>query len=764
MRGSLLLAFGVAWLVGDSSSLEAQTDLSAARAKSGIEKRVPWTGSRIRGTPDPPLPYTTAVAFPGLKFYEPLELVSVPGSTRMAVVERPGKIYTFETAGDQADQRLLLDTGRTTYGAAFHPRFQRNGYVFVAADRPGAAGEIATMQVLRYRVRNDDPLSVDPATETVLLGWPSDGHRGGCLRFGPDGYLYISVGDGSGIADQLQTGQDLSDLLGSLLRIDVDHPRGELAYSIPDDNPFVNRPGARGEIFSYGHRQVWKFSFDDSGRLWGGEVGQDLWEMLYLIQKGGNYGWSVREGKHPFRPDRPQGPTPFQDPLVEHNHDAFRSITGGYIYKVGRSHPLNGHYIYGDYDTGRVWGLRYEEGQVKDQRELADTQLRIVAFGQLPSGEVLLLDFPGGQMHRLVPAPPREAAAEFPRKLSETGLFASTRDLRPAPGLIPYSVNAPLWSDGAEKMRYIALPGMSRIEFETVTYPQPAPGAQPGWRFPDGTVLVKTFSLDLQQGDPSSRRRLETRILHHERMPGNDDEYGNQVWRGYTYVWNEDQTDAELLGPDALDRTFTVRDPAAPGGRRELTWHFPSRAECTLCHTMSAKYVLGVNTLQMNKDHDYGGVVANQLSTLDHLGVFRDKLPRPPHELPRIVAYRSADEPLNLRARAYLHANCAHCHRKWGGGNAEFQLLASLPLDETGTLGVGPQQGRFDLPDPRLLVAGRPDQSMVLFRMRRLGLGRMPHVASNLVDAEAVHLISQWIEQLQGGDDLRQTGLAPGGR
>ncbi|MCH8923118.1 MAG: PQQ-dependent sugar dehydrogenase, partial [Planctomycetes bacterium] len=518
---------------------------------------------------------------------------------------------------------------------------------------------------------------------------------------------------------------------------------------IPKDNPVVGRKGARPEVWAYGLRQTWRFDFDPkTGNLWAGEVGQDLWEMVYLIRRGGNYGWSVSEGGHPFRPQRKTGPTPILPPVTFHAHSEARSLTGGYVYRSKRLSDLRGAYVYGDYDTGKIWALRWDGKKVTRRRELVDTQLRIVSIGQDRSGEVYFVDHMGGRLHRLAKARPTAAnAAQFPRKLSQTGLFASTKDHRPAAGLIPYSVNAPLWSDAAVKERFIALPGNSQIELDTVTYPQPAPGAPPGWRFPDNTVLVKTFSLEMETGNPASRRRLETRLLHFKHMPGSD-EVGAQFWRGYTYVWNDAQTDAELLAADGLDRTYTIKDVDAPGGVRKQIWRFPSRAECTLCHTMSAKYSLGVNTLQMNKDHNYGGVVANQLSTLEHLGMFTKKLPKPPEELPRLVDYRDAKHPVQERARSYLHANCAHCHRKWGGGNAEFQLLSPQPLAEAGVLGVRPGHGNFGLDDPRLIVPGDPGRSIIHHRMDKIGLGRMPHIGSNLVDRQAVDLIARWIKQM----------------
>jgi uncharacterized repeat protein (TIGR03806 family) len=742
------------------------------RKPYGIEKRELWTTGNIHGTPEPPDPYVIENAFPKLRLFEPLSVGLVPGANRFGVATRPGKIYTFEIRDDVSEPQLLLDIGRTTYGIAFHPKFNENGYFFVTYILDPGKTEPQGSRLSRFRVRPDNRLSADPATEEIILQWPSGGHNGGCIRFGPDGYLYLSTGDGSGIADELLTGQTVDDLLGAILRLDVDRPDGDRLYSIPRDNPFVGRADARPEIWSFGHRQVWKFSFDPpTGRLWAGEVGQDLWEMVWLIQRGGNYGWSVMEGSRPFRPQRPKGPGEFVKPIVEHPHSDFRSITGGYVYHGTRLPELSGAYIYGDYDTGKLWMLKYEgadtltrrasegtAGKVTEHRQLADTQIRLVEFAQDPAGEVYMIDFAGGGFHRLARAPATAPTKPFPRKLSETGLFSSTKDHIPAKGLIPYSVNAQLWSDGGHKERFLALPGESQIEFDDVIYPHGPTYPDPGWRFPDGAVLVKTFSLDTKAGDPSSRRRLETRILQHRLMPGNDDEYGAQYWFGYTYLWNDDQTDAELLGPQGLDREYVIQDAAAPGGTRKQIWHFPSRAECTLCHTMAAKYALGVTTLQMNKDHDYGGTIANQLATLEHLGVFKQPLPKRPDELPRLIDYHDASQDRHLRARAYLHSNCAHCHRKWGGGNAEFDLQASLPLTHSKAVNTPPGQGALSLSDPRIIAPGDPARSLILHRMRITGLGRMPHVASSVVDRDAVELIHQWIADLRDETLLTRPG------
>lgn len=720
-----------------------------AADRFATDKRVPWTASKIVGTPDPPAPYRAQQIFTKLKFNEPLAMTPIPGTNRLLLVERRGKVFTFVNSRDVEQADLLLDTGKSTYGAALHPDFQKNGFVYITYVVDESEPLPNGSRISRFQVKNDGSWKCDPGSEKVILEWPSGGHNAGCLAFGKDGYLYLSCGDGSGIADELQTGQDISDLLACMLRIDVDHPDPGKAYGIPKDNPFVNTPGARPELWAYGLRQVWKFSFDrQTGDLWAGEVGQDLWESVYRIEKGGNYGWSVTEGSHPFRPERKTGPSPILKPILEHPHSDYRSLTGGFVYRGSKHKALVGAYIYGDYDTGKVAALRYDGKRVTMQQELVDTPFRVITFCEDQAGELYFVDFMNGTVYELAPAPPAADRPPFPRKLSETGLFASTREHKPAPGLIPYSVNAELWSDHAIKERFLALPGTTQIEFDTVEYPQPAPGAPRGWRFPDGTVVVKTFAMEMEKGNPASRRRLETRILHFEQVAGTE-EVGDQVWRGYTYVWNDDQSDAELLAAPGADRELTIKDPDAPGGVRKQTWHFPSRSECTLCHTMPAKYVLGVNTLQMNRNHDYGnGVMANQLRTLERLGVFKQPLPEAPEAMPHLVDYRDESLPLEKRARSYLHSNCAHCHMKWGGGNAEFQLLSTLPLAELGIVNTRPGQGSFNLDDPRVLVPGSAERSMIYHRMTKLGLGRMPHVASNVIDERAAKMLREWINQL----------------
>ncbi len=724
----------LAGLLGVASAADQPTPFDTT-------KRVPWTTSQVQGAPEPPARYRADRIMADTKMDSPVDLQLSPDGKRWYITEQLAVIRTVPVTGGASSVLLDLSTPdrkwdfrRNAYSLTFHPRFAENGFVYLFYRDP--IPDPATSHVLRYRITTaaDGTPSCDPASATIIIEYASgEDHFGGCLQFGNDGMLYFPVGDGNGYGDARMSGQDISDFNASILRIDVDHPAPGQQYGIPADNPFLNIPKARGEVWAYGLRNVWKMSFDrTTGALWGCDVGQDLWDSVVHIRKGQNYGWSIVEGSHDFRPERVHGPTPISKPLFEHEHFEARSLTGGFVYHGKALPELVGAFIYGDYDTGKVWGIREDGDHVGWHQELVDTPLRVVAFAQDPAGEPILVSHTGS-LHRLVAEDPAvitaAAAKPFPNLLSKTGLFADTKANRMAPGVMPYSVNSPLWSDNAIKQRYIAIPGDGKIDHDHVT----------GWEFPEGTVLVKTFALDLVSGDPSSRRRLETRLEHLEQ----------HHWRNYTYVWNDEQTDAVLLeDPKGHDQTFTIRE--TDGRQREQRWHYPGRAECTLCHTMPVNYVLGPSTRQMNKEYDYGnGVVANQLEVLNQLGMLAKPLANGKADgLTKLVDPKDPHASLDARARAYLHANCSHCHIKWGGGNAYFWLNSETPLDQTGAIGTAPQHGDLHVPGAKVIDPGHPERSLIALRMALLGPERMPRIASNVVDQDAVKLISEWIASL----------------
>jgi putative heme-binding domain-containing protein len=702
-------------------------------------ERVPWTTSRFAGTPDPPPPYTVKPAFPKLSFDRPVLLCPVPGTDRLLVAEMGGKIRAFadDPGADRAtvalDLAQLHPDFTALYGLAFHPRFEQNREVYVCYvlknDLPDGS------KVARFRMRAGDPAVIDPASEEVVLTFPSGGHNGGCLEFGNDGYLYISTGDGAGPSppDPLMTGQDVSDLLSSILRIDVDHRENGRAYAIPADNPFRDLAGARPEIWAYGFRNPWRMSIDrKTGDLWVGDVGWELWELIYRVERGGNYGWSVMEGRQTIHKDAPRGPTPVRPPTADHPHSEAASITGGYVYR-GQDFPsLVGTYVYGDYQSGKVWGLRHDGQGVTWRGELADTGLRLVAFAEDHRKELLLIEYErSNQVYRLVPNPRPNPAADFPRQLSRTGLFRDTREGRVAPGVMPYTINAEAWADGASAQRWLAIPGTGRITIDE----------QGVWRLPEGSVVMKTVSLDLVAGDPRSRRRVETQILHLE----------SGSWRPYTYAWNDEQDDATLADASGGSRVFEVRDPAAPEGQRRQVYRIASRAECALCHNPwvgdrtasfghQSTFPLTLTVAQLNRGDGNG---SDSLRTLERLGYFTHPLPAGP--LPRLADPYDESAPREARVRAYFQVNCAHCHQFNAGGAANILLSADLPLSGTQTVGVKPIQGTFGIPDARIIAPGEPERSVLLYRLAKTGPGRMPRMGSSRVDDRALRLIAGWI-------------------
>jgi len=743
MRNFNIATSLAAFAIVCSTALFSTTRCAAADAPVvGIAKRVPWTSSRVKGSPEPPLPYVTERVFLGLKFDRCLDISPAPGSDRLFVVEQGGKLFSFPNDADVKTADLVVDFAKgvaglkSVYALAFHPKFEENRYCYICYIK-GANLEDGS-HIARFRMSETDPPTIDAASETTILTWWSGGHNGCCLKFGPDGCLYISTGDGSppNPPDGKQAGQDVSNLLSCILRIDVDHNEGERNYRIPADNPFVDLKGARGEIWAYGFRNPWRMSFDRrTGDLWVGDVGWELWEMLDRVERGGNYGWAVVEGRKPTNPEWTRGPTPILPPTIDHPHSESSSITDGLTYYGSRVKELRGTHIYSDYDTGKFWGFRYENGQVVDHRALADTTHRVVGMGEDHAGELYILDHIPGTIHRLVPNPRKNQRADFPRTLRESGLFSSVTKHTPEAGVVPYSINAKPWADNAVSERFVAVPGELSIKAEGTA-----------WQFPENSVLVKTLSLELETGNPASRRRVETQILHFDGLE----------WQPYTYRWNDEQTDAVLLDAAGGEHVFDVKDANAAGGKRRQIWRFSGRSECQRCHNKWSGPALAFNTPQLNKVHDYDGLSAGQLETFAHVGLFEK--PVPTEKRPTLADPRDSAADIDGRARAYLQVNCAHCHRLHAGSSVLSKMQYDLSLDKTNMVGVRPMQGTFGIHAAQVIAPGDPFRSVLFYRMSKLGGGRMPHIGSTEVDRAGVELMYDWIRQLPRKSAADATG------
>ncbi|MBL8816793.1 MAG: PQQ-dependent sugar dehydrogenase [Planctomyces sp.] len=705
---------------------------TAFLADAAEKQRVPWTTSRVTGYPDPPLPWRAVKIYDQLKVSQPVYIRAEPGTNRMLIVEHkgdwpePGGIRVFEDRPDVGLSKPLLQYDRLIYGFCFHPNYEANGHLFVISNGP-MDKDNKQNRISRFTVARTAEGDIVPDSELVVLEWDSNGHNGGDLAFGPDGFLYCPTGDGTSDSDTLETGQGLNDLLAVMIRIDVDHPDTDRPYSIPPDNPFVNTPGARPEIWAYGFRNPWRMDYDhQSNQLWVGQNGQDLWEQVYLIRKGENYGWSVQEGSHPFYLERPKGAEPIVAPAAEHHHSESRSLTGGIVYRKDLHPELQGFFIYGDYSTGKIWGIRHDGTKTTEHLELADTTLQIAGFGTNHAGDLLIADH-GGGLYRLEKTP-QVTPPPFPVKLSETGLFVSVPEHKMAQGVVPYEVNSQLWSDGAHKKRWIAVPGEEKIDYTSTR----------GWNFPNGSVLVKSFAIDMHAGNPESRKWIETRLLVRQ----------DNEWTGYSYRWNEDQSDAVLLGREPLDAEYLIGDASQANGTTSQNWHFPGRAECMVCHSRAANYVLGTCEVQMNRDYQYDEGPQNQIEWLAERGYFTKSPEKPADQLERLVDPFDETQPLESRARSYLHANCSNCHIEAGGGNSAFSIEFNTKPEQARLIDATPVHQRFAIEDAKVVASGSPARSILYHRINRRGPGQMPPLGSNQPDVAGVDLIGHWIRQL----------------
>jgi putative heme-binding domain-containing protein len=735
---------------------------------AGEPVRTPWTTSRVVGSPDPPPPFRVVRVFPHLKFEHPLLLARCPGSDRLFVGEQAGVLHSFPDRPD-AKADLFFDLRKelrtihllpqaqaveAVYGLAFHPNFETNRLCFVCYTLVGKNRRQRNLadgtRVSRFTVTKAEPPRIDPASEEIVLTFLQGGHNGGDLHFGPDGMLYISTGDAANPnpPDDLNTGQDISDLLSSILRIDVDHADAGKHYAVPKDNPFVGMPGARPEVWAYGFRNPWRMSFDrQTGELFVGDVGWELWESVHRVEKGGNYGWSAMEGPQPIKPEK-VGPTPIRPALIELPHTIACSVTGGYVYR-GRKFPeLRGAYVFGDWETRRLWAARFEGDRTKEMPEISRPSVRVVAFGEDKDGELYFLDYDGGTVHTLARNDGGGRNADFPSTLSQTGLFTSVQQHTPAPGVIPFAVNSRQWHDGATEKHWLALPGVSSVTLHAEGKPVPGLVYWHSFRmhFPKDAVLVRTQSL--------GGRRVETQILHFE---GAD-------WRGYTFAWRDDQADADLVPADGAEKE--LRD-----GTQKRVWQFPSRIQCMSCHSNQSEYALAFLPEQLNHPGPDG---RNQLVALTEGGYLRrvdaDGRPLPPFDAasaarePRLADPSDAGQPVEARARAYLHANCGHCHSDHGGGSVPLRLKFPVAVADMQAVGVRPTRGDFGLPDACIIKPGDPGASTLYFRMAKFGRDRMPHIGSERPDEVALSLMEQWIAGLppsEGGKRKEESPTRP---
>lgn len=721
--------------------------------------RVPNTTLTL--PPEPPtVGFAFTNAFPGLTVSAPMAFAAAPGETnRLFIVERSGRIIVVTNLA-APNRTLFLDISATTLtggeegllGLAFHPGFATNRYFFVfySVSTTTTAGTGRHQRVARFEVSPTNPNAAMPSTLTRIIDQydEASNHNAGDIHFGPDGYLYIAVGDEGGGNDQYNNSQTITkDLHAGILRIDVDKRAGNLQpnphsastsnYLVPADNPFVGATTFNGvavdpakvrtEFWAVGLRNPWRMSFDvPTGTLYCADVGQGRWEEVNVIVRGGNYGWAYREGTSTGPKAAPAGFTSIP-PIHQYAHcstcasdlQAGNSITGGLLYRGTRLSQLFGKYVFADYVSGHVWALSPDAmNPVSKQYLLTDTG--IVAFGRDPrNGDILAADITETQIKRLVYS--SSSGTPLPPTLADTGAFADLSTLTPQPGIVPYEINTPFWSDGASKQRWFSIPDVSR----TMKFDRDG-----NWTFPVGTVWIKHFELQLTNGVPESTQRLETRFLVRTT---------NGMY-GMTYRWGESGNNASLVAEQGLDEPFAVNEG---GIVRTQVWHYPSRSECLACHTSQGGLALGFNTAQLNRDQNYAGIVTNQIAALSQAGYFQTP-PTEIHTLPFMSPAADTRVSLERRVRSYLAANCVQCHQPGGPAPSNWDARLTTPTQLAGLIEAVPRDNGGN-PEARIVKPGSPEDSVLLSRITTLGPGRMPPLASSVLDAEAITLLSQWI-------------------
>ncbi len=640
----------------------------------------------------------------------------------------------------------------------------------------GSCGSALCSYISRFEVTvRAGGSALEAGAEEVLIRvrQPASNHNGGALVFGTDGFLYASLGDGGDGNDPRCNALNLRTPLGKILRLDVSPGAG---YVIPANNPFRARDDQPSEVFSkcdqhdgapgfnepdlsradpcpeivaYGLRNAFRMSVDRAtGFLWLGDVGQGAVEEIHRLdlntssagfgQPNHNLGWPRREGHiaNPSQQNRAcdllaadQGGalddhyTPPVFVFTHGDNPSRQAAVGGVVYRgqaLGDTYV--GRYVFADFASGELWALA-DPYNVSTPRDVnGQTSLTGIGltqgFAEDDNGELYVLLTSGPR--RMVPRTPKTPSA-FPQRLSETGCVDPANPQLPGAGLIPYGVNAPLWSDGATKERYLAIPEGTRIERSGFCdgLDAPACAAEGNWALPVGSVLVKVFRLN--------GRLLETRLLMR---------HADGDWAGYTYVWDEAQREAHLI-KNALTRTIDGQ-----------TWTFPSREDCLRCHTQAAGGSLGLETAQLNGDFVYpDSKRANQLRTLEHIGLFTEPLEGDPAALPVLPAPGLTQDP-ELASRAYLHSNCAMCHRPGGGTQSAIDLRFTRNFEETGVCDTPPGQGDWSaFNNPRIFAPGAPERSLLVIRVGSLmSERRMPPLATTVVDAPALTRLQTWIQ------------------
>ncbi|MEM9445587.1 MAG: PQQ-dependent sugar dehydrogenase [Verrucomicrobiota bacterium] len=699
-------------------------------------------------------------AFSDITFESPVAIVQAPGQLdNLYVVEQTGRVYVISDLSGTPEKSLFLDISELVrnrgeqglLGMDFHPRYIELGYFYVFYTTPGDRRNVLS----RFSVSSRNRLQGDPNSELILINQVDDAgnHNGGDVHFGPDGYLYISLGDEGGADDRFENSQRIDkDFFSGIIRIDVDKKPGSLEpnphdaipldngvarYGIPPDNPFVGATEfigldiafpslVREEFWAVGLRNPWRMSFDiPTGRLFVGDVGQDQREEVDLITKGGNYGWRYFEGtiRTPGVSENPPAGLSQIDPIFEYAHEGAQSVIGGIVYR-GPFSELSEKYITADSYDGRVWALIEISPGVWESDIIAN-EPGLVAFGSHPiSDNLLAVNIGSGRILELEGG--NISGSPIPEKLSDTGAFSDLVNFTPYVGIVEYAPNVSFWSDYAKKRRWFSIPNLD----DDIVF-----SSEGNWAFPTGMVWIKHFDLEFERGNPASERRVETRFL----VKTDSASYG------LSYRWNEEQTDAFLVDQNGMEETFTIDDG---GVMVDQTWLYPSRNDCRTCHTDAGGHALSFNTRQLNRERLFGAESQNQLVALRKAGYFTNGNIGKVSSLPKVFAADDLTASLETKVKSYLDVNCVSCHQPGGTSPTSWDARFSTPIEEMGLIrGLLSDDGGDS--ESRAIVPGAVEKSVLLHRLQASdGFSRMPPLASYELDEAAIAMITEWVENV----------------
>ena len=729
---------------------------------------------------------------PGIDIPAPVRIIDFPEENHILVLSKGGMIHSIDVM--DLESEIVLDISDRTFklgdcgtvGIALHPEFD-----------PGVSGNKSRVflfyktkpNVEEWDAKGFNRLSsfdwnaaeqrFDAGSEQILIQQydRSTWHDGGAMFFGPDGFLYLALGDEGAEDHQLASTQRLDGgLFSGIIRIDVDNDPGRSHpirrqpksnatepagwestysqnYSIPNDNPFLDPQGTiLEEFYAIGLRSPFTMNYDeDLEQIWLADVGSDKVEEINLIARADNCQWPYLEGTLPS--ELHEKPEDYIGNEREVYHELARDLSscviGGGTYQGTVFPNLNEKYLFADFNKNKLMALSNEPGVEEQEIEVLIADIRslgldlpekagITGVFEMKNGDILIsvmgdsfID--NGRIFRLRK---RTEIPDPPSRLSELGVFEDLSTLEPVEGILPYDVNAALFSDGALKRRWIAVPNDGNFDTSSE---QIGFSREGDWRFPEGTVFIKHFELPVRE---DSIAALETRFL----VMGE-----NNISYGLTYKWNDEGTDAILLGGGS-SRHFDIYEGSQYSHSQE--WVFPSRSQCIECHNSNAEYVLGVKTHQLNKEMYYPhlGEERNQLSYLSEAGILDSWIDNPEEYL-RSKDIEDPESDLEWRIRSYLDANCASCHRFGGLQDVflDFRLQSARSLKSYIDL---PNNSHASTESGKVIVAGDHSSSELWIRDASQETNKMPPLGRVFVDQVYVDSLAKWIDSLDPDEGL----------